>query len=148
MFAREKMIQREVYITMPDKSFCPDCQTLLSTNKDDAEGSVLLKCPNCNFSRPIETLHIIHSNTFKDDHGTQHIPYATIFDPAVKRTTRVPCSDSECPTRDPAKWGTFNERGIKVEPSVLIATVYDPNRLATYVCRICGNIFKPASVSL
>jgi len=123
-------------------NFCPECMTLLLTKKT-SDDEVHLKCPNCEYSSPITKLHIIHSNKFTDDQSTQLVPYATIFDDSVKRTTRVRCRNESCATINPDNWGDVNDRGIKVEPNVIIATVYDANRIATYICRVCGMIFKP-----
>lgn len=133
-------------MSMPQKDnklleFCPKCQTLLLTEKDESD--VFLKCPNCQYHRDIDGLHLIHSNKFKDDRSTRQVPFSTIYDNAVKRTTRVPCRNADCPSLDKDKWGTDTERGIKVEPNVMIATVYDVNRVATYICRICGDVFRP-----
>lgn len=121
--------------------FCPKCQTLLLTAKD--ENNVLLQCPNCVYYREIDGRHLIHSNKFRDDHSTEQVPYCTIFDSAVKRTTRVPCTNASCPSLDIDQWGSETDRGIKVQPDVMIATVYDANRIATYICRICGHVFRP-----
>lgn len=121
--------------------FCPKCQTLLQAEKDDTK--VLMKCSNCVYSKDIEGRHIIHSNKIKDDHTNQQVPFATIYDSAIKRTTRVKCRNTNCDSNNPKKWGSVTDRGFKVEPNVMIATVYDANRVATYVCRICGKIFRP-----
>lgn len=121
--------------------FCPKCQTLLITEKDDTE--VLLKCNNCEYTKEITTRHTIHSNKHKDDHANRVIPYSTIYDDAVKRTTRVICKNSDCPSLNLERWGTVTENGIKVEPNVIVSTVYDPDKIATYICRICGHIFRP-----
>jgi DNA-directed RNA polymerase subunit M/transcription elongation factor TFIIS len=122
--------------------FCQKCQTLLLTKKDEA-GAVLLKCPNCEYYREINGRHIIHSNKFKDDRSTKQVPYCTIYDSAVKRTTRISCKNNECPSLDEEQWGTETDRGIRVEPNVMIATVYDADRVSTYICRICGLVFRP-----
>jgi len=143
----KKMIGDIVYSIMSQQSktlleFCPKCQTLLSTEKDEAD--VLLKCSNCDYTRPISGLHMIHSNKHKAGaHTTKQVPYATVYDDAVTRTTRIKCRNEDCASLDPGKWGSTTERGFKVEPSVLVATAYDPDRIATYICRICGHIFRP-----
>lgn len=121
--------------------FCPKCLTLLLTEKDESD--VFLKCPNCEYRREIDGRHLIHSNKFKDDRTTRQVPFCTIYDNAVKRTTRVPCRNKDCPSLDREKWGTDTDRGIKVEPNVMIANVYDINRVATYICRICRHVFRP-----
>jgi len=87
---------------------------------------------------------MIHSNKHKAGaHTTKQVPYATVYDDAVTRTTRIKCRNEDCASLDPGKWGSTTERGFKVEPSVLVATAYDPDRIATYICRICGHIFRP-----
>jgi DNA-directed RNA polymerase subunit M/transcription elongation factor TFIIS len=121
--------------------FCPKCQTLLLTEK--YENDVLLKCPNCEYSRPIAGLHTIHSNKFKGSGTTTNVPFATIYDSAVKRTTRVPCQNTTCPSLDQTRWGSNTDRGIKVEPNVMISTIYNADRITTYICRVCGKIFGP-----
>jgi DNA-directed RNA polymerase subunit M/transcription elongation factor TFIIS len=134
-----------VYISMSDNNlleFCPACHTLLVTEKDSNTG-VVLKCSNCDYSREILGRHLIHSNKFKDDRTTKHVPFCTIFDSAVKRSSRIVCQNAACPSRDPNRWGQDTDQGIKVEPNVMIASVYSADRTATYICRICHEIFRP-----
>lgn len=121
--------------------FCPKCQTLLLTEKEDAD--VMLKCPNCDYKKDIKGRHVIHTNKYKDQTSSRQVPYATIYDDAIKRTTRVKCNNTECPSLDTEQWGTRTDRGIMVEPNVIVSTVYDADRVATYICRVCGQIFRP-----
>lgn len=136
---------------MSSVEFCPKCKTLLETKKQ-AEGAVTLKCTNCDYTSNITGRHMIRSKIYKDEHTATKIPYATIYDPAIRHTTRIKCLNERCPSLDSNNWGkTLSElnvpdlvdRGFKVEPKVMISTVYDTDRVATYICCICGYTFRP-----
>ena len=66
-----------------------------------------------------------------------------IFDSAVKRTAKVICTNTECQTLNPDMWGQLTQRGIRIQPDTQVINFQDPDRVSTYVCRICGNIFRP-----
>lgn len=122
--------------------FCPDCHTLLITEKN-SESGVVLKCSNCAYSREITGSHMIHSNKIRGDNTTKYVPFCAIYDSAVKRSTRIRCYNKECPSHNPEMWGQETEQGIKIEPNVMITSVYSDDRIATYICRICHEIFRP-----
>lgn len=123
-------------------SFCPDCQTLLQTERDT---TVVHKCPNCTYETEIKGLHLIHNIKFKETGSVvSHIPTSTVHDAAVKRTTRVQCKNAECPSLDIQQWGNISlTHGFKIEPNTMIINYNDPNRISTYICRICDHIFRP-----
>ena len=124
-------------------SFCPNCQTLLDTERDE---KVYLKCPSCSYTQDLKVGHLLHSNkltTKGQPSGTIELPYAMIFDSAVKRTTKVKCVSSECLSNVLSKWGTFTDRGILIQPDTMVINFQDPDRISTYICRVCGNIFRP-----
>ena len=121
-------------------AFCPHCQSLLLTEREE---EVFLKCPTCTYTGKLGGLHLLHGNRLKDSGLTTQLPYTTIFDSTTKRTTRVSCLNASCPSLDPAKWGTKTETGIVVQPDVIMINYTDPDRVSTYICRVCGHVFRP-----
>jgi DNA-directed RNA polymerase subunit M/transcription elongation factor TFIIS len=124
----------------PQDIFCPTCKALLVT---DNEGEVSKKCPICSFTRPIEQRHLLRSNKFKDHGNAIELPYGMLYDDAVKRSTKIACQDEECPSKDIEQWGNMTTNNIRIQPDTMIINYNDRNRVATYVCRICGLVYKP-----
>jgi DNA-directed RNA polymerase subunit M/transcription elongation factor TFIIS len=121
--------------------FCQKCFTLLETKKQG--DNIVLKCSNCDYFETIEATHIIHSKNYKEERSKVSIPSSTIYDVAVRRTTKVKCLNESCPSLKPENWGSRTSTGFVVEPNVMISTVYDSDRVCTYICRICGQAFRP-----
>ena len=121
-------------------SFCPDCQSLLTTESDE---KVYLKCPSCAYVKDLEGCHLLHSNRIKDSALSNHLPYTTIYDATIKRSTKVRCINGQCPSLDPTQWGQPLDNGIIVQPDVMLMNYNDPDRISTYICRVCGQVFRP-----
>jgi len=122
--------------------FCPECHTLLLTEVDEETKSVHLKCPNCVYKQEITGQHMLYSMRLQGG-AASHVPYGTIFDSAVKRSARVACRNEACPSLDPEQRGRVNDAGIVIQPDVVIINYNDPEeRRSTYICRICGTMFR------
>ena len=130
--------------------FCKSCQTLLDT-APITEGdtpAVKLNCTNCGITEDVESVHTMHSNTYKTTGTTLKLSNAALYDPAVKRSSRITCTVADCPANDPSKWGTLTDKNIRVQPEVMIINYNDANRVSTYICRTCGVTFKHDSASV
>lgn len=122
-------------------SFCPKCETLMTTEKEDDQ--VYMMCPTCSFREAMTECHMIRSTRLKTQRTGTSLPFAMIYDDAVQRSAKVRCPGIECPSRDPTQWGSLTDRNIRVQPDVMVTNYTDPDRVSTYVCRICGAVFRP-----
>lgn len=125
--------------------FCPNCQTLLDTERSD---TVFLKCPSCDYTKELTEGHLLHSNklTKSTDAVTAELPFAMIYDRAVKRSTKVKCPAVDCASNDSTQWGKYTDNGVRIQPETMLINYQDPDRVSTYVCRVCANIYRPAPV--
>lgn len=113
----------------------------MTTEKEDDQ--VYMMCPTCSHREVMNECHIIRSTQLKTRQASSFLPFAMIYDAAVPRSTKVKCPEASCPTQDPEQWGSLTERNIRVQPDVMITNYTDPDRVSTYVCRICGAVFRP-----
>ena len=129
-------------------SFCEQCNTLLpplpELDSGDAGGfiGVKLRCTNCPYEKKVDGNHVVYSHNIKSKANTSSIDMATIYDSAVKRTSRVSCPVPECKANNPEHWGSLNENGIVIQPDIMVINYNDSNRVSTYLCRTCGNVSK------
>lgn len=122
-------------------SFCPKCETLMTTQKEDDQ--VYQMCSTCEYKEVMNECHMIRSTELKTQRTGTTLPFAMIYDDAVQRSTKVMCSFVDCPSHDPSRWGELTERNIRIQPDVMVTNYTDPDRVSTYVCRICGTVFRP-----
>ena len=126
-------------------SFCEQCNTLLpplpELDSGDA-GLVKLRCTNCPYEKKVDGSHVVYSHNIKSKANVSIIDMSTIYDSAVKRTSRVSCPVLSCKANNPEFWGTLNENGIVIQPDIMVINYNDANRVSTYLCRTCGNVSK------
>lgn len=141
-------------------NYCPNCESLLDIRND---GDITLKCPTCDYSKPMDQgRHLVHSNKFTNQQSNVDLPYGMIFDSTVKRSAKVRCCNADCPSSDITQWGKeFYARAddgyadsdapselkwsknVRIQPDNMIINFTDPDRISTYVCRVCGSISRP-----
>lgn len=117
-------------------TFCPECSTLM----DFTEEKVL--CSLCNYSTPMTTRKL-KATIYKSGLQTTHSP-SVVYDNALKRTTKVPCSNPSCDTHRVVAWGTRTKDGFLIGPDMVMMNYQDPNdRINTYVCCVCKSVTLP-----
>ena len=130
--------------------FCKHCNTLLVSEPLEDDGTstpkgVRMKCTNCSYERDVQGNHIIYSHNIKAKNNTTIIDMATLYDSAVKRTSRTRCPIPDCKANNPEYWGQLNDKGIIIQPDVMVINYSDTNRISTFLCRTCGSMSKAAA---
>jgi DNA-directed RNA polymerase subunit M/transcription elongation factor TFIIS len=123
-------------------SFCPKCNSLLEIVKEDDE--VLMKCPICTYAHNLLEGHLLRSNKLKENGNVSKLPFSMIYDDTIKHSAKIVCKEQACPSNDEEQWGNLTEdKSIRIQPDIMIINHNDPNRISTYVCRICGQVTRP-----
>ena len=126
--------------------FCKQCSTLLVSQPlvdGTTTSGVKLICTNCSYEEHVTGNHVIYSHNIKSKSDTTNIDLSTLYDSAVKRTSRIRCPLPDCKANKPELWGQINdENGIVIQPDVMVINYNDTNRVSTFLCRTCGMMTK------
>lgn len=121
---------------MPNLRFCSNCDTLMDYIGSD------LKCTNCSREEPVKSKSLLNSTVYQTA-VTSKIESSTIYDPAIRRTSKMSCVNSECPTHDIGQWGMRTAEGTVIQPDCVMVSYHSKERTNTYICRICKVMFEP-----
>lgn len=128
---------------MSELTFCPNCGTLLDYTTNEDHGTVI-QCSNCTYFERVSGQRKLRSTIYHTK-GRAGVDSSTIYDNSIKRTSKITCVNSECPSIDPTKWGSYNENGLLVQPDISVINYNSVNKINTYICRICQKMFTPSN---
>jgi DNA-directed RNA polymerase subunit M/transcription elongation factor TFIIS len=112
-------------------AFCPKCETHMVY-----KGS-LLECLSCSYVEEVKTITKLMSTVYKAN-ASSRIDSSTIYDPCIRRTYKIDCINTECPSNDITQWGKRTNDGILIQPDTILVNYHDKvERRNTYICRIC-----------
>jgi DNA-directed RNA polymerase subunit M/transcription elongation factor TFIIS len=117
--------------------FCPKCESLMNYTKSE------LICSLCDYKEDIKSKSKLRSTVYKSDFSGSIDP-SIIYDEALRRTTKIKCTNMACPSNDIKQWGKRTAEGFLIQRDMVISNYHDrDDRVNTYVCRICKMITLP-----
>lgn len=133
-------------------NFCDKCNNIMSyreVENSDGEKSLELHCSSCKFSKSAKNAQggPLRGVILSMKHGTHlKLPLneALQYDTTQRLTKHVSCANKDCVSNDVSKWGMLQSGGapVIIQPDVMMANYFDENRILTYICHMCGHMWK------
>jgi DNA-directed RNA polymerase subunit M/transcription elongation factor TFIIS len=123
--------------------FCPNCNSILTSQCDVDTQQLVLSCINCNYTKNVSGENRTLKRTIiAKDINRETINPSMLYDRALRHTSWIICPNSMCPTKNASNWHeTVADTGLKCFPTVMVTNFTSADKTATYICKTCNTSF-------